>query len=77
MSEQQITLETLFQNLGLASDEKDMDLFVDQHQLAIDVKLSDAPFWNDQQREFLKMNEGDSGWLPVIELLDELLHDNK
>lgn len=77
MSEQQITLETLFQNLGLASDEKDMDSFVDQHQLAMDVKLNDAPFWNDQQRQFLKINEGNTGWVTMIELLNELLHDNE
>ena len=48
-----ITLETLFQTLGLASDEKDMDLFVDHHQLDAGVKLENAPFWNDEQRQIL------------------------
>ena len=72
----QITLETLFQQLGLASDEKDMDLFVDQHQLTTDVKLYDAPFWNEEQRLFLTTHETNDKWGVVIELLDELLHDD-
>ena len=70
-----ITLETLFQKLGLASDEKDMDFFVDYHQLDASVKLEDAPFWNDEQRQILANYKSTSEeWTIIIDLLDELLH---
>ena len=75
MQNVQITLETLFQTLGLASDEKDMDLFVDHHQLDADVKLENAPFWNDEQRQILaNYKSTNEEWVIIIDLLDELLH---
>lgn len=75
MSDVNITLETLFQKLGLASDEKDMDSFVDLHQLTIGVKLESAPFWSDEQRQFLENYKSKNDeWAVIIELLDELLH---
>lgn len=77
MSNVHITLETLFQKLGLASDEKDMDSFVDNHQLTADIKLENAPFWNDEQRHFLSQYKSiNDEWATTIELLDELLHEN-
>ncbi|MDY6449222.1 DUF2789 family protein [Acinetobacter faecalis] len=75
MQNVQITLETLFQTLGLASDEKDMDLFVDHHQLDAGVKLENAPFWNDEQRQILaNYKSTNEEWVIIIDLLDELLH---
>ncbi len=75
MQNVQITLETLFQTLGLASDEKDMDLFVDNHQLDASVKLENAPFWNDEQRQILANYKSiNEEWVIIIDLLDELLH---
>ncbi len=75
MQNVQITLETLFQTLGLASDEKDMDFFVDHHQLDTSVKLENAPFWNDEQRQTLANYKSTSEeWAIIIDLFDELLH---
>ena len=75
MQNVQITLEALFQTLGLASDEKDMDLFVDHHQLDASVKLENAPFWNDEQRQILaNYKSTNEEWVIIIDLLDELLH---
>ena len=75
MQNVQITLETLFQTLGLASDEKDMDLFVDHHQLDAGVQLENAPIWNDEQRQILaNYKSTNEEWVIIIDLLDELLH---
>ena len=64
-----ITLETLFQTLGLASDEKDMDFFVDHHQLDASVKLE-----NEQRQILANYKSTSEEWTIIIDLLDELLH---
>ena len=75
MEEIQITLEHLFQQLGLDASEKDMDTFVDQHQLSADISLTHADFWTDEQRQFIQQNvNADNQWAMMIEILNELLH---
>ncbi|MBP7793941.1 MAG: DUF2789 family protein [Acinetobacter sp.] len=52
-----------------------MDLFVDNHQLDASVKLENAPFWNDEQRQILaNYKSTNEEWVIIIDLLDELLH---
>lgn len=69
------TLETLFQQLGLDSDQASIDTFVSQHALPDDVKLIDAEFWTPQQARFLKEElRVDAEWAPVVDELNELLH---
>jgi len=69
------TLETLFQQLGLDSDQASIDKFVSQHALPDDVKLIDAEFWTPQQARFLKEElRVDAEWAPVVDELNELLH---
>ena len=52
-----------------------MDFFVDHHQLDASVKLENAPFWNDEQRQILANYKSTSEeWTIIIDLLDELLH---
>lgn len=72
------TLTTLFEQLGLASDQQSIDIFVQQHPLQDEVKLIDAEFWTPQQAAFLK--EGlrtDDDWAPVVDELNRLLHPTK
>ncbi|MFK3795219.1 MULTISPECIES: DUF2789 domain-containing protein [unclassified Pseudomonas] len=69
------TLATLFEQLGLASDEASIDAFISQHRLPADVKLIDAEFWTPQQARFLKEElQVDAEWAPVVDDLNERLH---
>ncbi|MDD1966669.1 DUF2789 domain-containing protein [Pseudomonas sp. NPDC090203] len=72
------TLATLFEQLGLESDQASIDAFVSQHRLGDDVKLVDAEFWTPQQARFLKEELlTDAEWAPVVDELNELLHPAK
>jgi hypothetical protein len=73
------TLETLFEQLGLASDQASIDAFVDEHgPLPDDVKVSEADFWSPQQQSFLKGEMRlDAEWAPVVDELNVLLHEAK
>lgn len=72
------TLSTLFEQLGLDSDEASIDAFVSAHPLPDDVKLIDADFWTPQQARFLKEElRVDAEWAPVVDELNELLHPQK
>jgi hypothetical protein len=72
------TLVTLFEQLGLDSDQASIDTFISQHRLPDDVKLVDAEFWTPQQARFLKEELlTDAEWAPVVDELNELLHPAK
>lgn len=69
------TLETLFDQLGLDSDQASIDAFASEHQLSEDIKLIDAPFWSPQQAAFLKEQlHVDAEWAPAVDELNALLH---
>jgi len=69
------TLTTLFDQLGLASDEASIKEFIDRHSpLAREVAIQDAPFWSESQSHFLKEGlEEDSDWAEMIDELDAQL----
>jgi hypothetical protein len=68
-------LRDLFEQLGLPADETSQSDFVNKnHGLAANVKLQDASFWTDQQREFLHVALLEDGeWAEIIDQLDALL----
>lgn len=70
------TLATLFEQLGLESDQASIDEFVTQHSPLPDgVKLSEAQFWTPQQAQFLKEQLlVDAEWASVVDELNVLLH---
>lgn len=69
------TINTLFEQLGLDGSDEAIDHFVLENQLSQDVKLVDAPFWNDNQRKFLKEEyRADAGWIEIIDDLNVRLH---
>ncbi|MCY1398565.1 hypothetical protein D9M71_136000 [compost metagenome] len=69
------TLTILFDQLGLASDPASIDDFISSHRLAKDMKLSEAPFWTEQQKKFLKDELiEDADWAEVVDELNERLH---
>ena len=69
------TLATLFEQLGLDSDDASIDAFAEKNQLPDNVKLIDADFWTPQQARFLKEElREDAEWAPIVDELNVLLH---
>lgn len=67
-------LGTLFDQLGLPSDEKNIALFIRAHVLLKGQVLSEAPWWNPTQAAFLaEALEEDADWSPTVDLLANLL----
>lgn len=58
------TMTELFNQLGLASDEASIALFLSQHQgVCRECGLAQAPIWSDSQRLFLhEAVAQDSDW---------------
>lgn len=69
------TLNNLFAQLGLPSDEEAIDQFIASHPLPDGVALYRAPFWTASQRAFLKEEIiEDADWAGVIDDLNARLH---
>lgn len=74
MLDMNVTLELLFEQLGLASDEKSIDYFVQTHQLKQGDMMHLADFWTEHQKQFLSSHwQQDDEWALVIDQLNELL----
>lgn len=68
-------INMLFEQMGMDSDDASIEAFIQNNQLPQSVELSDAPFWNDSQRKFLKEEyHADAGWIEIIDELNTLLH---
>ena len=68
------SMTTLFQQLGLASSNSDIDKFIASHTLSANETIVNAPYWSQSQSSFLKEAlEDDSDWTEVVEHLDALL----
>lgn len=78
MDETPKTLENLFSQLGLKSDEQSIETFIADHPLAEDVKLVEAPFWSPSQASFLKEELlKDGPWALVVDELNVRLHTSR
>ncbi|GMG87212.1 DUF2789 domain-containing protein [Biformimicrobium ophioploci] len=74
MEPSQHTINELFSQLGLGSEDGDIDAFIDAHQLKSSDSLLRAEFWSDSQRSFLQEAlESDSDWCEVVDQLDARL----
>lgn len=70
----QYTLNELFAQLGLDSDDESIDAFIEKNQLPKGVNLKDAAFWNERQRAFLNEEwKQDAVWSVVIDELNARL----
>ncbi|NMY74832.1 DUF2789 domain-containing protein [Pseudomonas sp. WS 5071] len=77
MDETPITLENLFNQLGLDADRASIEQFVADHFLAEDVKLGEAPFWSTAQASFLKEKLAEDGpWALAVDELNVRLHES-
>jgi hypothetical protein len=69
------TMAQLFSQLGLASTNDAIALFVRQHALRPETALENAPFWNSSQISFLlEARDDDSDWSALVDQLDVMLH---
>lgn len=68
-------MQDLFDQLGLPSDQDDIERFIQRHPLPSWESLHEAPFWTASQAEFLreKLLEN-ADWAEVIDELNEQLH---
>lgn len=70
-------MTNLFRQLGLDADEQAIADFIHAHQLEADVRLTDAPFWSDAQRQFLlEQLRADNHWSTIVDQLNESLHED-
>lgn len=68
------SLNDLFSQLGLPSEDAAIDEFLARHHLQGAERLSSAPFWSETQRRFLREAiADDSDWCEVVDELDTLL----
>lgn len=68
-------MTNLFLQLGLPAGKDEIAAFLRGHQLAEDVRVSEAPFWNEGQRQFLREQwVVDADWAIVVDELNEALH---
>ena len=75
MDDTPISLQSLFEQLGLSSDEASITAFIDSNRLPEDVKLADANIWTKAQSQLLKEKLlADDNWAIVIDELNTLLH---
>ncbi len=72
-------MSTLFEQLGLPSDPHSIDDFIARHApLPNEVRLADAPFWNDSQRALLRDEWiEDAEWAPIVDELNARLHEEQ
>jgi len=68
-------LETLFDQLGLPSSQRDIEHFVATHRsLGAGDLLHQAPFWSPGQAAFLKGAVAeDADWAPYVDQLNSML----
>ncbi len=71
------SIEVLFEQLGLDSNEQAIDQFISEHALPEDIALDKATFWNEHQANFLhEVLEEDAEWALVVDSLSNLLRHN-
>lgn len=67
---------SLFDQLGLPSEEAEIQSFIASHRpLPGDVKITEAPFWTESQARLLKdLLKEDADWAEVVDQLNLALH---
>lgn len=68
------SMQTLFEQLGLSSNETAIENFIFNNHMGKDIPLDHAAFWNVGQAQFIREAlEQDSDWSEVVDQLDALL----
>ena len=68
------SMKTLFEQLGLSSNETAMENFIFNNHMGNDIPLDHAACWNAGQAQFIREAlDQDSDWSEVVDQLDALL----
>lgn len=68
-------MTNLFLQLGLPAEKAQIAEFIRTHQLPENVRVSEAAYWNDGQRHFLREEWAeDADWAIIVDELNEALH---
>lgn len=71
-----LDLEHLFQQLGLKSDVKAIELFIAKHTITEGQLMHQAEFWTISQQQFLaEALTEDAQWSDLIDHLDTMLRE--
>jgi hypothetical protein len=75
MDTSQHNMHNLFEQLGLPSNERDVEQFIRTHRLfSQDIRLDQATFWTPAQADFLREAfDEDSDWCEVVDDLNSRL----
>ena len=68
------TMQTLFEQLGLSSDEVAIENFIFNNHLKDNMPLDHAACWSASQAQFIREAlDQDSDWCEIVDQLDALL----
>lgn len=68
------TMQTLFQQLGLPSNETSINAFFSNYHLPASIPLENAAFWSAAQAQFLhEALEYDSDWSEIVDQMNSQL----
>lgn len=68
------TMKTLFQQLGLPSNDSSMDAFFHNFHLPRNIPLENAAFWSKAQAQFIhEALQEDSDWSEIVDQLNSQL----
>ena len=72
------TINSLFDQLGLPSDNSSIERFVDQHKpVNASLHIDQLPFFSHAQQDFLRQSiRDDADWSEVIDILDNMLRED-
>lgn len=69
-------MTNLFEQLGLESSDEAIAQFIATHQLSAHIKISEASYWTESQRQFLSEKiKSDGSWAIIVDQLNESLHE--
>ena len=75
MDTTETSMTNLFLQLGLPAGKEEIAAFIGNHQLPEDVRIAEAPYWNDGQCQFLREQlVEDADWAIVVDEVSEALH---
>ncbi len=68
------TMQTLFQQLGLSSEQAAIENFIFNNHLENNIPLDHAACWSASQAQFIReARDQDSDWSEIVDQLDALL----
>ena len=68
------TMQALFTQLGLSSNEISIENFIHNNHLPLEIPLENAAFWSTGQAQFIHESIAeDADWAEVVDHLDAML----